>query len=129
MKRWLFGLSLFLNIVFIIGYLLNFINSPTHELGKLKQDVKIGFFSSDSVIFTLPKGLTVRNASENGIAAIGQFENNRFEIVFTSEDELVDYNLNKDSLFTFGNFYSVMKEKRSPAANSKHKKNLYLPNL
>ncbi len=70
------------------------------------------FFTGEKKMFKLSKGITVRNISQNGIAAIGQFENNKFEIVLTSEEELVDYNIKKDSLFTFGNFYSVEKVKQ-----------------
>jgi hypothetical protein len=112
MKKWVFLLSILFNAIFIIGWLWNYINSPTYELGRLKEDVNVGFFTGEKKMFKLPKGLTVRNISQNGIAAIGQFENNRFEIVLTSDDELVDYNVEKDSLFSFGNFYSVEKVKQ-----------------
>ena len=61
----------------------------------------------DSTIFKLPKGLTVRNISDRGLAAIGQFENERFEIIITSLDNLVNYNLPRDSLAQFGNYYSA----------------------
>jgi hypothetical protein len=100
------------NVIFILGWLLNYMNSPTYELGRLKEDVNVGFFTRDKRMFKLPKGITVRNISQNGIAAIGQFENNRFEIVLTSDDDLVDYNVKKDSLYTFGNYYSVEKVKQ-----------------
>lgn len=111
MKKWVFSLSILFNVIFIVGWLWNYLNSPTYELGRLKEDVNVGFFTGEKKMFKLPKGLTVRNISQNGVAAIGQFENNRFEIVLTSEDDLVDYNVKKDSLFTFGNFYSVEKVK------------------
>jgi len=46
--------------------------------------------------------------SERGLGAIGQFENERFSIVITSNDaSLVNYDLPKDSLDMFGNFYSA----------------------
>ena len=106
-KKWIFNISILLNVLFILTFLLNYFNSPTYELGKLKKDLKISYFSSDSTFFYLPKGLTVRNISQRGIAAIGQFENERFEIVITSDDDLVDYNVPKDSLQVFGNFYSA----------------------
>ena len=68
----------------------------------------IGQFGSDSAMFKLPKGLTVRNISQRGLAAIGQFENERFELVITSDDaNLVNYKLSEDSLQQFGNFYSA----------------------
>lgn len=108
MKKWLLRISLIFNILFILGLGLNWINSPSHELGRLEKDLKIGIFTSDSVIFTIPKGLTVRNASERGISAIGQFENERFEIVITSDDpNLVNYKVPKSDLDSFGNFYSA----------------------
>jgi len=109
MKKWTFRLSIIFNLIFILGWLLNYMNSPTYELGRLKEDVNVGIFTGEKMMFKLPKGITVRNISQNGISAIGQFENNRFEIVFTSDDDLVDYNVKKDSFFPFGNFYSVEK--------------------
>lgn len=110
MKKWVVWLSIIFNIIFIFGWFLNYINSPTYELGRLKADVNVGFLGDEKKLFKIPKGITVRNISQNGIAAIGQFENNRFEIIFTADEELVDYNLNKDSLFAYGNFYSVEKQ-------------------
>jgi hypothetical protein len=109
MKKWVFRLSIIFNVIFLIGWLLNYLNSPTYELGRLKEDVNVGFLAGEKKMFKIPKGITVRNISQNGIAAIGQFENNRFEIVLTSDDDLVDYSVTKDSLFSFGNFYSVEK--------------------
>lgn len=112
MKKWIFRLSIAFNVIFILGWLLNYMNSPTYALGRLKEDVNVGFFTGEKKMFKLPKGITVRNISQNGIAAIGQFENNRFEIVLTSDDDLVDYDVKKDSLYTFGNYYSVEKVKQ-----------------
>ena len=100
-------LSVILNIIFIILWLLNWFNSPSYTLGRLNKNIKIGHFTGDSVIFTLPKGLAVRNISERGFRAIDQFENERFEIVITSDKNLVNYNIPKDSLNTYGNFYSA----------------------
>jgi len=108
MKKWIFRISISLNIIFMIVWFLNFINSPSYELGRLEKDIEIGYFTGDSTKFILPKGLTVRNASQRGIGAIGQFENERFQIVITSDNSgLINYNLPKDSLDTFGNFYSA----------------------
>jgi hypothetical protein len=88
-----------------------FLNYTAHsdKLGVLRKDLKVGLFNSkDSAYFTLTKGLTVRDISEKGISAIGQFENNRFYIVITSEDEkLIDYKAPKNSLLPFGNYYSA----------------------
>lgn len=107
MKKWIYRISILLNIVFLLGYLLNLFNSPSYELGKLKEDLNIGIFTGDSTMFKIPKGITVKNVSERGIGAIGQFENNRFSIVITSERDIVNYDLPKDSLQSFGNFYSA----------------------
>jgi hypothetical protein len=108
MKKWVFRISILLNVLFVLGYGLNWINSPSQELGRLEKEVEIGIFTSDSTLFVIPKGITVRNASQRGIGAIGQFENERFEIVITSDDpSLVNYDLPKDSLQQFGNYYSA----------------------
>ena len=108
MKKWIFRISITLNILFLIGWGWTSINRPSYKIGRLEKDIEIGIFTGDSVIFTLPKGLTVRNASQRGLAAAGQFENERFEIVITSNDwDLVNYDLPKDSLNTFSNLYSA----------------------
>ena len=108
MKKWILRISIGFNIIFLVGWGLSLINTPTYELGRLEKDIEIGYFTGDSTVFTLPKGLTVRNASQRGLSAIGQFENERFQIVITSEKtDLVNYDLPKDSLDTFGNFYSA----------------------
>ena len=107
-RKWIFRLSITFNIIFGLGWFLNYINSPTYKLGVLTQDVNAGFLAGDSTIYKIPKGITVRDVSPRGIAAIGQFENNRFELVFTTDrDDLVNYNIPKDSLFQFGNYYSA----------------------
>lgn len=112
MKKSLIILSFVFNIIFIVlallyWFLLTF-NSPSYDLGRLEKDINVGGFMSDSAVFFIPKGITVTNVSERGIGAIGQFENERFSIVFTSDDfDLVNYNLPEDSLNVFGNYYSV----------------------
>ena len=108
MKKMIFGISIFMNVIFILLFAWNWLNSPSNELGRLEKDIEIGYFQSDSSVFRIPKGLTVKNVSERGLGAIGQFENERFSIVITSNDaSLVNYNLPKDSLDMFGNFYSA----------------------
>jgi hypothetical protein len=108
MKKWLFGISIFLNIIFILIFVWNSIHSHSNEIGRLEKDIEIGYFNSDNAIFKIPKGLTVKNVSERGLGAIGQFENERFSIVITSNDaSLVNYDLPKDSLDMFGNYYSA----------------------
>lgn len=107
MNKVIFILSILLNIIFGLNYLSDEINEPTRELGRLKKDVEIRYFSWDSVLFKLPKGLTVADESQRGISAIGLFENNRFSIVITSNEDMVDYEINEDSLGVFSNFYSA----------------------
>ncbi|WP_346854950.1 hypothetical protein [uncultured Draconibacterium sp.] len=108
MKKWILIISISLNVIFLLGWAFVRFNSPSYKLGRLEKDIKVGYFGGDSVIFTLPKGLTIRDVSEQGIAAIGQFENERFEIVITTENsELVNYDLPNDSLDNFGNYYSA----------------------
>jgi len=107
MKKWIFRISITLNILFLIGWGLSTLNKPSYTLGRLEKDITIGQFMGDSLFFTLPKGLTVRNASERGLSAIGQFENERFQIVISSDDELINYDLPIDSLGQNGNYYSA----------------------
>ena len=108
MRKWIFIISVTLNAIFLIVWFLSWFNSPTYKLGRLEKDVELGILGGDSVILKLPKGLTVRSISQQGISAIGQFENERFEIVVTSDDsDLVNYDLPQDSLLQFGNFYSA----------------------
>jgi hypothetical protein len=71
MKKWVFRISILLNIVLLIGWGLSCLNRPSYKLGRLEKDITIGNFMGDSLLFKLPKGLTVRNASERGISAIG----------------------------------------------------------
>ena len=107
-KKLLVALSIFLNIVFILIWMWNILNSPSNKIGRLEKEISVGYFSTDSALFTLPKGLTVRDASSSGLNAIGQFENNRFEIVITTDDQdLINYSLPKDSLDIFDNYYSA----------------------
>ena len=83
-------------------------NSPSYRLGVLTQDVNAGFLAEDSIVYKIPKGITVRDVSPRGIESIGQFENNRFEIILTTDrEDLVNYDIPRDSLFQFGNYYSA----------------------
>lgn len=108
MKKWIFRISILINVIFILVFLFNWLISPTNELGRLEKDLDIGYFQSDNSFFRIPKGITVKNVSQRGIGAIGQFENERFSIVITSNDgSLVNYNVPKDSLDMFGNYYSA----------------------
>jgi hypothetical protein len=108
MRKWLFRISILLNVFFILAFVWNWLNSLSNELGRLEKDIEIGYFQSEKTVFRIPKGLTVRNVSQRGLGAIGQFENERFSIVITSNDaSLVNYDLPKDSLDTFSNYYSA----------------------
>ena len=107
MKKWIFRISILTNILFILAYLWINFNSPSDKLGVLKEDVEIGYFMSSEKIFKLPKGLTVRDISPQGIAAIGQFENNRFQIVITTNRDLIDYKVDSKELNSDGNYYSA----------------------
>lgn len=56
-NKWLFGISIFVNIVFVLLFLFNRMNSPSGELGVLKTDVKVGIFKGDSSLIYYPKEL------------------------------------------------------------------------
>ena len=112
MKKYLIRLSIILNIIWAFLIISDLFIFPSKGYGKLEKNIYVGIFSSDSVVFYLPKGLTVKDVSAKGISAIDQFENNRFDIVITSDDEnVVNYNLPKDSLNYWNNFYSIKKLK------------------
>lgn len=107
MKKLIFWISISLNILFILGYIFNTINSPSYKLGILQEDVEVGYFSGTEKVFVLPKGITVKNESPQGLSAIGQFENQRFSIGITSNRNLVNYSIHPDSLNLFQHLYSV----------------------
>lgn len=114
--------SILANLYFLFELGIRKFNEPTNKLGVLKQDIKVGLFDQPEILFDLPKGITVRDVAPRGIGAIGQFENERFSIVVTSDhDDLVDYKISTEDLYPFGNYYSadypVMK-KRSDTPTS-----------
>jgi hypothetical protein len=108
-KKWLFRISVIAN--FILAFLVwSIYTEHSDKLGILNKDIKIGLFNDQgkSVFFNLPKGITVQDVSERGIGAIYLFENNRFEIVITSnQQDLVNYNIPANKLSQFGNLYSA----------------------
>lgn len=111
-KKAIIVISFILNIFWLGSILLGTFVFSSKGYGRLEKEVIIGNFMGDKELFRLPKGLTVEDASAKGLTAIGQFENNRFSIVITSDDlELINYNLPKDSLNQFGNYYSADIEK------------------
>ena len=98
-------ISLIINAFFIVNGIWDLFS---HKLGVLTQDIQVGHFANGDVIYTLPKGLSVRDASPQGVGAIGQFEPNRFFIVITTDQEdVVNYSVKKDSLYPFDNLYSM----------------------
>ena len=107
MKKIIFWLSITFNIFFVLLYFWNKINSPSHELGILKEDIEVGNFMGENCLFKIPKGITVRNESECGISAIGQFENKRFSIIITADKDLINYNVENADLNRDGNYYSA----------------------
>lgn len=97
-------LNIYLGLVLGVGAL----NEPTRKNGVLKQNVKVGLFGQPGVLFELPKGITVEDVAPRGIEAIGQFENERFSIIVTSDrDDLVNYNPDPSEIMPHGNYYSA----------------------
>ena len=45
MKKWIFRISILLNVAFLIGWFWNWANSPSYELGRLEKDIEIGYFT------------------------------------------------------------------------------------
>jgi hypothetical protein len=84
------SLSLILNVI----TLLDWFNAPEYKLGSLTRNVEmsISFSATQKQVITLPKGLTVRNATPRGFARISLLAPYRFSIyIADSEDDLVDY--------------------------------------
>ncbi len=109
-KSILLPLSIVLNCVFV-ALILYLILQGTPEIkhgryGVLKENVDIGRFGETKKIFSLPKGLMVRDASASGM---DWFEPNRFRVVITSEREnLVDYSIDqKKAKSKYGEYYSA----------------------
>jgi hypothetical protein len=110
LKSFFVTLSVVLNVcfIFIILYLL-LQGTPEIRYGRygvLKNNIEIGRFGENSKIFSLPKGLIVRDVSATGA---DWFEPNRFRIVITSDrDKLVDYSIDqKKAETTHGEYYSA----------------------
>ena len=108
MYRVLIGISVLFNIVMGFDYLMILLNSPQDRRGVLTKDVYVGEFMDSTVLFKLPKGLTVRDQSPQFLAAAGQFEPYRFSIVMTTDKRnIVDYSISEDSLKQFNEYYSI----------------------
>ncbi len=107
MRKILVSISFLLNFILSFIFLWNYFNSPSYKYGRLEKDIKV-FNSSGEIEYKIPKGITVRDVSPRGLAAIGTIQNQRFEIILTSSsDEYVNYNLSSDSLDYFGNLFSI----------------------
>ncbi len=110
-KSFFLPLSIVLNFVFIAIILLLVLRGTPEvkygRLGVLKENIEIGRFGeSPQRIFSLPKGLIVRDASASGM---DWFEPNRFRVVITSErNNLVDYSVDQEKAkLESGEFYSA----------------------
>ena len=93
-------ISAFLNIVLFYLFAFQALEGCAEiangRIGVLTKDTEVGYFDGNATVFTLPKGLVVREASASGA---GWFEPKRFRIVVTSDSEsLVDYSINKEKL-------------------------------
>jgi hypothetical protein len=105
--RVLFVVSVVANVILGGSALINKFNFPLDRSGVLTKNIKIGNFGDKQTIFTLPKGLTVQDATPRGFAAIDLFEPYRFTITVTTEDmKLVDYDY-KRMKHEFGSLYSA----------------------
>ena len=119
----LFTISIITNVYFVGKFGLQKLNEPTYELGILNESIDVGLFGQSGTIFKLPKGLTVENIAPRGINAIGQFENERFSIIITSDQRnLVNYDVKEDKIHPNGNYYSadfpVMEKRNENKAKS-----------
>lgn len=90
--KFIFIVSVLVNIIFGAMYALEKVNAPVGSLGALKHDLRVYHGKDSREYFILPKGLTVREASPRGFTAIGQLEPFQFTIVLTCDDHnLVEY--------------------------------------
>ncbi len=121
-KYILLVVSILANVYFLFELGLRKFNEPSDKLGILQEDIKVGLFDQPGVLFDLPKGITVRDVAPRGIGAIGQFENERFSVVVTSDRaDLVDYNVTEKDLQPYSNYYSAdfpIMENRTSNKNS-----------
>lgn len=101
--------SLLVNALFILHWFFSNFIFTTNRIGILTEDVKAGYFASDSTFIFIPKGTQVKDISPRGIGRIGQFEPNRFEIIITSDRNIVDYSDlgDKKYEYEFSNLYSA----------------------
>ena len=96
MKNLILSVSLLLNVVLVVAVGFAFYmaldgctETSNGRIGVLTKDVQVGYFNTSKKVFTLPKGLVVREADASGV---GYFEPFRFRLVVTSDNEnLVKY--------------------------------------
>ena len=107
-QKWILRISILLNVVLAFYFIINY-TAYSYKLGVLKKDIKVGILNKKgTTYFVLPKGITVRDVSERGLSSIDLFENHRFDIIITSDDDsLVDYSASGKKLLPFGNLYSA----------------------
>jgi hypothetical protein len=87
--------SVLLNIFFLI----DLTNQPSYKLGILSKNIYVTDFYKGKKLFTLPKGMTVMNASPRGIASAGLFGVDRFTFVIIEEGHnMVNYSPDKSEL-------------------------------
>ena len=111
MKKWIFGLafsvSVLINIVFILGWIVDSLNAPFDRVGRLQESIPLAKFGDQSGVYvTLPEGLVVRDSSPNFIAAAGMFEPYRFQIEITSDRQLVNWDADTRDV-PYGEYYSA----------------------
>lgn len=113
MKNIILSTSLILNIALVGVVIFLFLKALNNcaeisngRIGVLNKNLEIGYFDKNKKIFTLPKGLVVKEAPATGA---GWFEPNRFRLVITSNNEnLVNYkNINIKKLPNNNEFYSA----------------------
>jgi hypothetical protein len=87
------GISLIINLIFVLHWSLILFNAPEYRLGVLPSELKIWKRESGTKsILTLPQGLIVKNESPGGLASAGLFEPYVFSILISSSDsKIVDY--------------------------------------
>lgn len=107
-KLWkaLFTLLILFSVVFNILTIFDWTSQPEYKLEILTQDVEITVNGTET-LFRLPKGLTVENASPEGLATAGLFFPNRFRIkIATSDEKFVDYSFNNKNS-PYGALYQI----------------------
>ena len=118
----LLSFSVLLNVGFGVLQLVDRWNAPEDRVGVLTRDLEVGSFGGTNVIFSLPKGLTVRDASPRFLASIDVFEPHRFSVTMTTENEdLVNYQVDRSALRRDEELYSLdMADRRDDSPSPKN---------